>query len=114
VPPALHQIGHALVVGPPSGTTGVREHVLTWLQHYLKHLPTGTQLVHPIATYGHKATDEVVAIFFTLAAAWYLISEHDSMIELLTALAPESRRDQAREMFLAIDRRLGAYTRLAS
>jgi predicted PurR-regulated permease PerM len=112
VPPALHQIGHALVGGPPSGSVGVGGRVLIWLQHQLNHLPTGTQLVHPIATYGQKATEAVVAIFFTLAATWYLISERDSMIRLLTALALESRRAQARETYLEIDRRLGAYTRL--
>ena len=112
VPPAVHQIGHAVLGNPPSGSTGARERVLVWLQHHLNQLPTGAQLVHPIATYGHKATDAVVAIFFTLAATWYLISEHDSMIKLLTALAPESKRDEARETYLEIDRRLGAYTRL--
>jgi predicted PurR-regulated permease PerM len=112
VPPALHQIGHALLARPPAGSSGVRDRVLVWLQHHLKNLPTGTQLVHPIATYGHKATEAVVAIFFTLAATWYLISDRDSMIELLTSLAPESKRDPARETYLAIDSRLGAYTRL--
>ncbi len=112
VPPALHQIGHALLGNELDGSSGARERVLLWLQHHLNQLPTGTQLVHPIATYGHKATDAVVAIFFTLAATWYLVSEHDSLIRLLTSLAPESQRDQARDTYLEIDRRLGAYTRL--
>ncbi len=112
VPPALHQIGHALGESPPRGATGARERILIWLQHHLKQLPTGTQLFHPIATYGHKATDAVLAIFFTLAATWYWVSERDRMIELVVALAPETKRDRARETCLAIDRRLGAYTRL--
>jgi len=113
IPPALHQI--ELALQPPAGGThtgGVEGRVLGWLQHHLEELPTGAQLIHPIATYGHKATDAVVAIFFTLAATWYWISERDSMIELLTAIAPKSRRDEARRMYLAIDARLGAYTRL--
>jgi predicted PurR-regulated permease PerM len=54
----------------------------------------------------------VVAFFFTLAATWYCVSEHDLIIRFLTALAPEAKREQARETYLAIDRRLGAYTRL--
>ncbi len=75
VPPALHQIGHALdpdaIAGAPTNhATGVRERVLVWLQHHLHQLPTGTQLLHPVATYGHKAGTAIVAIFFTLAATW--------------------------------------------
>jgi len=90
----------------------VRERMLTWLQQHLHRLPTGTELLHPVATYGHKAGEVVVAIFFTLAATWYCVSERDSILKLLTALAPESKREQARETYLAIDSRLGAYTRL--
>jgi predicted PurR-regulated permease PerM len=116
VPPALHQIGHALhsnVVGGSTGhVAGVRTRVLTWLQQQLHQLPTGAQLVHPVATYGQKAGDAIVAIFFTLAATWYCVSEREAILKLLTALSPEAKRDQARETYLAIDRRLGAYTRL--
>jgi predicted PurR-regulated permease PerM len=111
VPPALHQIGHALGT-PPAHATGVRERMLMWLQQHLQQLPTGTELVHPVATYGRRAGEAVVAMFFTLAATWYCVSERDSILKLLTALAPESKREQARETYLAIDRRLGAYTRL--
>jgi predicted PurR-regulated permease PerM len=117
VPPALHQIGHALdqnaTAGAHSGqATGIRDSVLSSFQQHLRQLPTGTQLLHPVATYGHKAGEAVVATFFTLAATWYCVSERDAIIKLLTALAPESKRDKARETYLAIDRRLGAYTRL--
>ncbi len=116
VPPALHQIAHSLDGGSIPGTTGhatvVRERVLAWLQQHLHQLPTGTQLVHPVATYGQKAGTAVVAIFFTLAATWYCVSEHDSIVKVLTALAPETKRERARETYLAIDNRLGAYTRL--
>ena len=111
VPPALHQIGHALGT-PPAHATGVRERALTWLQQHLHRLPTGTELLHPVATYGHRAGEAVVAIFFTLAATWYCVSERDSILKLLTALAPESKREKARATYLAIDSRLGTYTRL--
>jgi predicted PurR-regulated permease PerM len=111
VPPALHQIGHALDQNAV-GATGSRERVLTWLQQHLHQLPSGTEILHPVATYGHMAGTVVVAIFFTLAATWYCVSERDSIITLLTALTRKSKREQARETYLAIDRRLGAYTRL--
>ena len=104
VPPALHQIAHAL--GQSTGGalaghgTGARERMLTWLQQHLHQLPTGTQLLHPVATYGRKAGEAVVAIFFTLAATWYCVSERDAIIKLLTALTPEAKRDKARETYL--------------
>jgi predicted PurR-regulated permease PerM len=114
VPPALHQIGHAL--GHSAGTgahpTGVGDRALAWVQAHLDRLPPASALVHPVATYGHKAGEAVVAVFFTLAATWYCVSERDSIMALLTALTPESKREKARETYLALDRRLGAYTRL--
>ena len=117
VPPAIHQIGHALdpnaIVGASNGhATGLQERVLIWLQQHLNELPTGTELLHPVATYGHKAGEAIVAIFFTLAATWYCVSERDAIITLLTTLSPEAKRDKARETYLALDSRLGAYTRL--
>jgi predicted PurR-regulated permease PerM len=113
VPPALHQIGHALGQAPSgSHPTGSGDRVLVWLQGHLARLPSASELVHPVATYGHKAGEAVVGIFFTLAATWYCVSERDSIIALLTTLSPESKREKARETYLAIDRRLGAYTRL--
>ena len=117
VPPAIHQIGHALGHGAIPGTggketTGIGDSALAWLQAHLAQLPTRTELLHPVATYGHKAGEAVVAVFFTLAATWYCVSERDSIIALLTSLAPEAKREKARETYLALDRRLGAYTRL--
>jgi predicted PurR-regulated permease PerM len=116
VPPALHQIEHALNQ-PGSGSavgnsTGIRHDVLVWVNRQLHQLPHGSKLLHPLAAYGHKATDAVVGVFFALAATWYWISERDRMIELLSALGPESKREKARATYLAIDRRLGSYTRL--
>jgi predicted PurR-regulated permease PerM len=116
IPPALRQLEQALAhpVGPASvdHSTGFRHDVLQWLYRHLRTLPSGSAILHPVAAYGHKATDAVVAVFFTLAATWYWVSERDRMIELLTALAPEAKRAKARTTYLEIDRRLGAYTRL--
>ena len=86
--------------------------VLAWVDKQLRSVPSGSGILHPVAAYGHKATDAVAGVFFTLAASWFWVSERDRMIDLLTALAPESKRAKARATYLEIDRRLGAYTRL--
>ena len=117
IPPAIHQVTEALNQRTVDGaavrnSTGIRHDVLVWVDAHLSQLPSGTQVLHPVAAYGHKATDAVVAVFFTLAATWYWVSERDSMISLLTSLAPTEKRERARKTFLAIDERLGAYTRL--
>jgi predicted PurR-regulated permease PerM len=80
VPPALHQIAQALdqnaTAGPQADHgAGVGDRVLAWLQQNLRQLPSGKELLHPVATYGHKAGEAVVAVFFTLAATWYCVSE---------------------------------------
>jgi len=110
MPPALHELSHALAA--QSQQKGFRHDVLTWADTHLHHLPSGTAIFHPLTTYGHKATDAVVAVFFTLAATWYWVSERDAMIDLLVRIAPADKRENARRTYLEIDRRLGAYTRL--
>ena len=112
VPPAVHQVEEALRRHSASRSTGVRQDVLAWIDRNLNRLPSGHDLVHPVAAYGQSATHAIVAVFFTLAATWYWISERDRMIDLLAALLPESKRDRARRTYLAIDDRLGSYTRL--
>jgi predicted PurR-regulated permease PerM len=115
LPPALHEIAQGVRrshLGATDHSTGFRHDVLVWINMHLHNLPSGTAIFHPVAAYGHKATNAVVAIFFTLAATWYWVSERDAMIELLVRIAPEPKREKARATYLAIDRRLGAYTRL--
>jgi predicted PurR-regulated permease PerM len=117
VPPALHELEHALNQPAANGvtvrdSTGIRHDVLVWVNTQLHQLPNGSNLLHPVASYGRKATNAIVAFLFTLAATWYWIAERDRMIELLSALAPESMREKARQTFLTIDHRLGSYTRL--
>jgi predicted PurR-regulated permease PerM len=116
VPPALHEIEQALA--QPNRTaaldhsTGIRHDVLAQIDEHLRRLPSGSAILHPVAAYGHDATNAIVAVFFTLAATWFWVSERDRMIGLLTALAPEPKRAKARTTYLEIDRRLGTYTRL--
>jgi predicted PurR-regulated permease PerM len=112
VPPALSQIQRALKANGTGQGSGVRHNILAWVDKYLRGAPSGKDVLHPIASYGHVATSAIVATFFTLAATWYWVSERDTMIKLLTSIAPEAKRAKARETYLAIDDRLGAYTRL--
>ncbi len=117
VPPAAHELKQALSQPVAGGatvgqSTGARHDVLVWVDKYLRNLPSGTAIFHPIAAYGHKATEAVVAVFFTLAATWYWVAERDAMIELLVRLAPAAKRENARRTYVEIDRRLGSYTRL--
>jgi predicted PurR-regulated permease PerM len=116
VPPALHELERALakpIAGAAaSHSTGIRHDVLVWVDTHLRDLPSGSEIFHPIAAYGHKATDAIVAVLFTIAATWYWVSERDAMIDLLVRLAPEPKRENARRTYLEIDRRLGSYTRL--
>jgi hypothetical protein len=44
--------------------------VLVWVDRHLRALASGSAILHPVATYGHKAKNAIVAIFFTLAATW--------------------------------------------
>jgi predicted PurR-regulated permease PerM len=116
VPPALHELERALaqpIAGATvSHSTGIRHDVLVWVDTHLRNLPSGSEIFHPIAAYGHKATDAIVALLFTIAATWYWVSERDAMIDLLVRLTPEAKRENARRTYLEIDRRLGSYTRL--
>jgi predicted PurR-regulated permease PerM len=117
LPPLVHQITEALNqhgTGDAAvrNSTGIRHDVLVWLNQHLKRIPSGSELVHPVATYGHKATNVIVAVFFTTAATWYWVAERDVVIRMLTALAPEAKRERARNTYLAIDHRLGVYTRV--
>ena len=112
IPPALHEVQQALSQPAAASGHGIRHDVLVWIQRQLRKVPSGAAVLHPVATYGKKATDAVVGVFFTLAATWYLIEERDRVIDLSVRLVSEAKRDTARRTALAIDERLGAYVRL--
>src|SRR5882724_12385936 len=73
VPPALHQLGHALNQPEANGTvrnsTGIRHDVLLWVDRQLHPLPHGPTLLLPAGAYANKATDPVVAVFSTIAGS---------------------------------------------
>jgi predicted PurR-regulated permease PerM len=118
VPPALHQVDHAL---SPSGKAqiaqaantshGFKHQVLVALQKRLKHLPSGTKLVKPLAQVGITAFEVLIGIFFTLAAAAYWIFERDKTIDLVTSMFPRPKRKLIRDTWNLIDAKLGAFVR---
>lgn len=118
VPSALRQVDHAL---SPSGKAqiaqaantshGFKHEVLVALQKRLKHLPTGSKLVKPLAQAGITAFEVIIGIFFTLAAAAYWIFERDKTIDLVTSLFARPKRKLIRDTWNLIDAKLGAFVR---
>lgn len=111
IPPAVEQARQALTQ-PSVGGTGLRHTALIWVHRELDRLPSGASLVHPIATYGKQATGIIAAIFFTLAAAWYWISDGPKMLEAAISRVSAANRERVRQTALAVEQRLGNYTRL--
>lgn len=111
VPPAVDQARQALSQSA-AGDTGLRHTVLAWVHQELHKLPSGTAVIHPIATYGKQATRVVVGIFFTLAATWYWISDGRRMLDAVVSRVSEPKRERVRQTALAVEQRLGSYVRL--
>jgi predicted PurR-regulated permease PerM len=118
VPAAKHQVDHAL---SPSGkaeiaraarnSSGVKHQVLTALQKRLKHLPTKSEILKPVAQIGIKAFEILVGVFFTFACAAYWIFERDRAVDLVCSLLPRPKRKKVRDTWTLIDLRLGAFVR---
>jgi predicted PurR-regulated permease PerM len=118
VPPALKQVNRALspsgkaeIAQAASSSSGFKHEILTALQKRLKHLPTGTKLVKPLAQIGLTAFEVVIGIFFTFAAAAYWIFERDKTIDLVCSLFPRPKRKLIRDTWDLIDAKLGAFVR---
>src|SRR5438309_2555298 len=118
VPSALHQVNRAL---SPSGkaeiahatrsSSGLKHQILAALQKRLKHLPSGSRLVKPLAQAGITAFEVLIGIFFTFASAAYWIFERDKTIDLVASLFPRPKRKRIRDTWDLIDARLGAFVR---
>jgi predicted PurR-regulated permease PerM len=118
VPPALHQVDRALSPGgkaeiaqAANSSSGFKHEILTALQKRLKHLPTGSKLVKPLAQVGITAFEVLIGIFFTFAAAAYWIFERDKTISMVCSLFPRPKRKLIRDTWDLIDAKLGAFVR---
>jgi predicted PurR-regulated permease PerM len=117
VPTATHQVNRALAstssseVGAAKRRSGIEQTILVAVKRRLDHLPPASRLVDPLRSVTTTALEVLAGIFFTLAVATYWIFERDRAIDFVTSLLPPAKRRVARETWLLIDLRLGAYVR---
>jgi predicted PurR-regulated permease PerM len=120
VPSATTQIQQAMGHVPTSASDlhqqaahshGIKRQILLGIQKRLNKLPSGTSLIHPALTVTTTAFEVLVGIFFVFAVAAYWIFERDKAIGLVQSLLPREHRRVARDTWVLIDQKLGAFVR---
>jgi predicted PurR-regulated permease PerM len=120
VPRAISQVQQAIGNVPTTSSelhreakqsTGIKHEVLAGLEKRLRRLPSGTALVHPAVEVTKTAFEVFIGIFFVFAVAAYWIFERERAIALVQSLIPRKHRRVARDTWLLIDQKLGAYVR---
>ena len=91
--------------------SGVLDRALNRLETRLRDLPNSGNLVHPAVSYGEKAVEALVGIFFILATAAYWLFERDTVIDVVTSLLPRPKRKKVRDTWQLVDLKLGAFVR---
>jgi predicted PurR-regulated permease PerM len=102
---------HAEIAREAKHTSGIKHDLLVGLDKRLRNLPSGTGLVHPAISIGKKALEALVGIFFTFAVAAYWIFERERAMSLVLAAVARKHRKRARDTWLLIDQKLGAFVR---
>jgi len=122
VPRALSQVESALGThGLPtkasdlkhaaSHSHGIKHTILVAIQKRLEHLPRASKLFHSGVSFGLKAFEILIAIFFTFATAAYWIFERDRTVDFVALLLPRPKRKVVRDTWTLIDLKLGAFVR---
>jgi len=120
VPVAITQIDHAIGHVPTSQAElhraathshGIRHEILSALDKRLRQLPSGTSLLHPAVTVTRTLFEILVGILFMFAVGAYWIFERDSTIGLVQSMMPRRHRRVARDTWVLIDKKLGAFVR---
>jgi predicted PurR-regulated permease PerM len=120
VPRVIFQVQNAIGSVPTSTkdlhnkavhSTGIRHAIFQAIYDRLKHVPSGSSLIHPAISATKTAFEMLVAIFFTFAAAAYWIFERDGAIGLVQSLVPRQHRRVTRDTWVLIDQKLGAFVR---
>jgi len=113
VPRAIDQIQAALGTLPDAAqhSKGFKHQLLSALDRRLRHLPTGSSIVHPALTASVKAFEVVIGIFFMLSAAAYWVVDRDRFIDFVASMLPREKRKTLRDTWILIDAKLGAFIR---
>jgi predicted PurR-regulated permease PerM len=117
VPTATHQVNRALArvsgsdVQAAKRSNGIEHTILVAVKRRLDRLPSPSRLVGPVRSLTKTALEVLAGVFFTFAVATYWVFERDRAIGFATSLLPPAKRRVARETWLLIDLRLGAYVR---
>jgi len=119
VPTAISQVHHAIGGGEAHAklrqaaahTSGIEHDLLVGIDRRLRHLPTGSALVHPALTVGKTALKVLAGFLFTLAVAAYWIFERDRAEALVLSLMAQQQRRLSRDTWRLIEQKLGAFVR---
>lgn len=120
VPVAVTQIDHAVGHVPTSSSElhhavvhshGFRHKILVAIQKELKHLPSGSSLLHPAIAATKTAFEILVGIVFMFSVGAYWIFERDGAIALVQSLVPRKHRRVTRDTWVLIDLKLGSFVR---
>ncbi len=120
VPRAVDQVNQALGGVPTSQqelkqkakhSTGFKHQFFVGLQKRLKKLPSAGSVLHASVTFGTKALEALVGIFFIFATAAYWIFEREHAVNFVSSLVPRKHRRVVRDTWELIDAKLGAFVR---
>ena len=120
VPRAIDQVDQAIGGVPTSQqqldqkakhSTGIKHQFFVGLQKRLGKLPSAGSVIHRTVTIGSKALEALVGVFFVFATAAYWIFERERAMGFVGSLLPRRHRRTARDTWMLIDAKLGAYVR---
>ena len=120
VPRAIDQVDQAIGGVPTSQqqldqkakhSKGIKHQFFVGLQKRLGKLPSAGSVLHRTVTIGSKALEALVGVFFVFATAAYWIFERERAMGFVGSLLPRRHRRTARDTWMLIDAKLGAYVR---
>jgi predicted PurR-regulated permease PerM len=120
VPRAIDQVDQAIGGVPTSQqqldqkakhSTGIKHQFFVGLQKRLGKLPSAGSVIHRTVTIGSKALEALVGIFFVFATAAYWVFERERAMGFVGSLLPRRHRRTARDTWMLIDAKLGAFVR---
>jgi predicted PurR-regulated permease PerM len=117
VPRAIAQLDQAVPTSASEArhaaqrSSGIKHELLVGLQHGLRNLPSGSELVHPAVTVTATALKILFAVLFALATTAYWVFERDRAQRLVLSTVSAARRQSVRSTWNLIDLKLGAFVR---